>query len=93
MKLPGPDHPITITANPKLLLCDEISLGLAPIIVGEVIAKHFSSQALIESSGILQEEGIADVMQMMTPMMAGTAPRRRFMIGCTSASLTGCAER
>jgi ABC-type multidrug transport system ATPase subunit len=28
-----------LLANPKLLLCDEISLGLAPIVVGELYAQ------------------------------------------------------
>src|SRR5262249_51833579 len=28
-----------LMANPKLLLCDEISLGLAPIVVGEIYAR------------------------------------------------------
>lgn len=37
-------------------------------LVGEVIAKHFSSQTLIEASGILQEEGMADAMPLLGGM-------------------------
>lgn len=40
-------------------------------LVGEVISKHFSQKTLIESSGILQEEGISDIMQQLGGMMGG----------------------
>lgn len=37
-------------------------------LVAEVIAKHFSPQTLIEASGILQEEGMADAMPLLGMM-------------------------
>lgn len=44
-------------------------------LVAEVISKHFQPQTLIQSSGILQEEGIGDMMGaiggMGSPMMGG----------------------
>jgi branched-chain amino acid transport system ATP-binding protein len=39
-----------LMSNPKLLLCDEISLGLAPVVVREVYARRRSSPKEVPSS-------------------------------------------
>lgn len=40
-------------------------------LVAEVVSKHFSTETLIKASGILQEEGIAEMMPMLEMMSGG----------------------
>jgi branched-chain amino acid transport system ATP-binding protein len=52
-----------LMANPALLLCDEISLGLAPIVIAEV----YRAMPAIRESGtaiIVVEQDIAQVMRI-----------------------------
>jgi len=54
-----------LMSNPKLLLCDEISLGLAPIIIGDIYAvlPHVKAQGtslLIVEQDIVRAVSVAD---------------------------------
>jgi branched-chain amino acid transport system ATP-binding protein len=57
-----------LMSNPKLLLCDEISLGLAPIVVREVYAR-LPSIVAEGSSLIIVEQDIVQALSGGQPCL------------------------
>ncbi len=71
-----------LMANPKLLLCDEISLGLAPIVVRDIYARL--PAILREGTSIVLVE--QDVVQALRPPPAAS-------IACRKAASRSPAHR
>src|SRR5207245_4839818 len=46
-----------LMSNPKLLLCDEVSLGLAPIVVREIYARQIGRASCRERGGVAGMRG------------------------------------
>jgi branched-chain amino acid transport system ATP-binding protein len=52
-----------LMSNPRLLLCDEISLGLAPIIVREIYA-HMGAIIAEGAAAIIVEQNIGQALKI-----------------------------
>ncbi len=65
-----------LMSNPKLLLCDEISLGLAPIVVREIYAR-LPSIVAEGSSLVIVEQDIVQALKARRPrLLPAGGPRR-----------------
>ena len=65
-----------LMSNPKLLLCDEISLGLAPIVVREIYAR-LPSIVAEGSSLVIVEQDIVQALKAAQPrLLPAGGPRR-----------------
>ena len=49
-------------ANPRLLLCDEISLGLAPIVIRDIYAAHSARSSPTGIRSIIVEQDITQAL-------------------------------
>ena len=61
-----------LMSNPKLLLCDEISLGLAPIVIRDIYARMPAIVAEGLSLVIVEQ----DIVQALKPRAMSIACRR-----------------
>ena len=87
-----------LMSNPRLLLCDEISLGLAPIVVREVYARlpsivaEGSSLVIVEQDIVQALKAATHVYCLQEGRVALTGRRRhadaRGDLGCVFRSVT-----
>src|SRR5665213_3036327 len=71
-----------LMSNPKLLLCDEISLGLAPIVVRDIYARLPA----------ILSEGISIVLVEQDVVQAQKAARRVYCLQEGRVALSGAAK-
>ena len=53
-----------LMSNPRVLLCDEISLGLAPIVIRDIYRCDAAYQSRTAPASILVEQDIAQAMKV-----------------------------
>jgi branched-chain amino acid transport system ATP-binding protein len=70
-------------SNPKLLLCDEISLGLAPVVVDQIY----------QSFGRIKGEGVSIVLVEQDVKRASAAADRVYCLLKGRITLEGAARR